>query len=478
MAIPATNITSSTVNTNLGNTATAELSLDNARVRSLGSNSGASGTAFSVSSLGSKSGTFIMLTNTTANFTTDSSSSGYAFSTQPQMADAFYSTSIETSSLDLALTKYYLNSGIRLRAAFKAPGSVALYGNGVATSPSTTSNLFVGTQYYLAGVQRAGILKLNTALQVVAQCYIPNYTSAGGVVVDASENIYFSGGTTIGGSTSQYVLVALNPTMTTMRWNKTRTDSPITPQCTDTLGNLYAIIGDTSLIQRIVKFNSSGTQLFQTTTRPSVAGFVASVNCNGSGTFAALSWSGSGVCLAFYSSAGAFQWARQLGGITDSSSKVFVTSAGDVYCVCAASDISLYIFRFNSSGTLVWQRRLTASVTSGAITPNLFFPQGAISVVGAADGVLTVAFTLGYDDGYSYRAEGGLLSVQTDGSGAGTYATGGVTFTYAASSLAIAILTSVTNTTVALNSDTIYIPQPVSPVSATPAALTTSTVNI
>ena len=61
MALPATNITFNAVNTNLGNTSTASIGLDNDRVRSLGSNSGASGTSFSVSSLASKSGTFSAL---------------------------------------------------------------------------------------------------------------------------------------------------------------------------------------------------------------------------------------------------------------------------------------------------------------------------------------------------------------------------------------------------------------------------------
>jgi len=483
MAIPATNIALSTVNTNLGNAATAALSLDNDRVRSLASNSSASGSAFSVSSLASKSGTFIMLTNTSANFTAAPTSYGFYFSRQPQLANAFYSVSQNASNSNLEFTKYYLNSGIRSRTAFRGPGSATLNGFDLSATSSTTSNLFIGTNFFNAGLLRVGVTKLNSNMQFVAQCYVPGYNTGnyGKVVLDASENVYFGAFTPIGANSTEYILTALNSSLTTVRWTKYRANSPIYPQCTDGAGNLYATIvnsGDSGT-QRVIKFNSSGTELFQTTTRPIGGGGGTPVcNCNSSGTFAVLSDTYPTACLSFYNSAGAFQWARSLGNTTAGGRGVVsVTGTGDVYCVCIGTNVSIYLFKFNSSGTLIWQRQLTGVIATGLI-PNIFFAQGELSIVGGADGVLTVAFTFGYSDEYDPRYESGVLSVQTDGSGTGTYAVGGATFTYAASSLTVAAVGSTTNATIAISSISPAAPVAFTPVSATPGSLTVSTVNI
>ena len=96
-------------------------------------------------------------------------------------------------------------------------------------------------------------------------------------------------------------------------------------------------------------------------------------------------------------------------------------SSENIYAICRSTDSILNISKYNSSGTIQWQRNLTfpSTITDGSIS---ITPTGDIFIA-------TQARDSGLTRHYPFVA---LL--KPDGSGTGTYTVDGQSYTYAASS--------------------------------------------
>jgi uncharacterized delta-60 repeat protein len=127
-----------------------------------------------------------------------------------------------------------------------------------------------------------------------------------------------------------------------------------------------------------------------------------------------------------FNSAGTIQWQRTLGSTSDNGGGRGIaldSASGDIY-VCGynntAGTYDLIIARYNSSGALQWQRRLGGSGFDLAA-----------SIKVSADGHFYVC---------GYVANGGandmiVAKLPVDGSGTNTYSVGGFSLTYAATTL-------------------------------------------
>jgi hypothetical protein len=134
------------------------------------------------------------------------------------------------------------------------------------------------------------------------------------------------------------------------------------------------------------------------------------------GTFAADTGTSGAYCLGVkFNSSGVQQWSRKLDAGTGSNDQFMgsaIDSSGNVYFV-GVTGTSGIIAKYNSSGTIQWQRTMTnTQFQSVRIESNL---------------ELIVTGTVGND--------GIVVRVPTDGTKTGTYTLNGVSITYAASSL-------------------------------------------
>jgi uncharacterized delta-60 repeat protein len=213
-----------------------------------------------------------------------------------------------------------------------------------------------------------------------------------GVAVDTSGNVYVAGQTNSQGAGQNDVLIAKYNTSGTIQWQRT-------------LG------GSGSDIGRSISVDASGNVY--------VAG---QTNSQGAG--------GDDVLIAKYNTSGTIQWQRTLGGTSfDDAFGISVDAAGDVYVTGrtasqGAGGDDVLIAKYNTSGTIQWQRSLGGS---GADTGN------AIAI----------------------DAKGNLyITGKTDSQGAGGNdvliaklpASGGLTGTYGSLTYAARTLTSATST--------------------------------
>lgn len=190
----------------------------------------------------------------------------------------------------------------------------------------------------------------------------------------------------------------------------------------DSAGNLY--VSGTGLagtwLTFIAKYNSSGVLQWQQTL--SGSNFTTkAIYSTGTGNLAAASnqqntdsrW----VTSLFNQSTGAVIWQRELTGVSGIVARGVATdSDGNVYSLGRVGVTELYIAKYNSSGTLQWQRRITMS-GGGMFRPD--------------EANIFVTDNLDFYVGFNHEIGSYCLRLPQDGSLTGTYVLGGRTITYA-----------------------------------------------
>ena len=295
--------------------------------------------------------------------------------------------------------------------------------------------------------------------------------------VDSSDNIFIVGITDQSGNT--YVLVAKYNTSGTLQWQNSFGDSigqygyGIT---TDSSGNLY-VCGPYFTSDRktsVFKLNSSGTvqwarQITNPTTSGDVFGTNIAVDSSGN-VYVLMNGEGSGFNsewrLVKLDTSQNIAWERNFDSTYSAeATSVRIDSGGNIIVCGYANNTTgepyLTAVKYNSSGTLQWQRVVYDSSSGSA--------RGGYTYDGEIDREGNV-YVVGTVQPYGGGVGIGIIKMPSDGTLTGTYTEGSYSATFAASSYN----TSTSQSTITIAS---YTPTSVTPtLTNKTSALTSSTV--
>lgn len=235
--------------------------------------------------------------------------------------------------------------------------------------------------------------------KLLASATSDSFNAAG---VDSSGNIYAAGLSSVSGTlggNAEWIIAKYNSSGT-IQWQRGYSNDAGNFRdqseyiAVDSSGNSYAVgyTSDSSTRDStIAKWDSSGTfqwqrEINQTTTNDLFYG----VTIDSSGNIYATGYcpdAGFSTILPFltkWDSSGTLQWQRRLGEY-GAGEAVGCDSSGNVYVVGSFySNADVHIAKYNSSGTIQWQRRL-ASANSEYGTDCVVSADGDIYLVGASD---------------------------------------------------------------------------------------------
>lgn len=189
------------------------------------------------------------------------------------------------------------------------------------------------------------VVKYNSSGVLQWQRYLSNKAGSAanesgyGIAVDSSANVYITGLHVFTASANQMAFIAKynsSGTLQWQRWDYISTSAQDVFYCAavDSSGNIYVAgrqlnAAGSGYIGTISKYNSSGTvQWRRTLTSPNVS---------------------------------AWQYLQFKGIAVDSSANVYVISADQN--IAQTGNFATYIFKYNTSGTIQWQRRFIDSYT-------------------------------------------------------------------------------------------------------------------
>lgn len=290
---------------------------------------------------------------------------------------------------------------------------------------------------HMAKFNPSGTLQWQRILYKSASSY-----AAQGVGIDSSDNIYL-GGYDNASSPAKGELAKYNSSGT-LQWQRELTFSTgviLYSAAVDSSGNVYSS-GELGANSLIVKYNTSGTLQYQREISGSgaftykSAATTSNQYTNGwmviGGVYYGL------VCK--FDSSGGTVWARTIGdGNNCFGYDVVLDSSENVYTASSIPS-AILLAKYNSSGTLQWQRRI--SVNTGAVNVS------ARGLFISGDNIYVSGWAVNFANAQFFTAV-----LPTDGSKTGTYSLGGYNYTYAASSLTSAT-TSITNVAASATSST------------------------
>ena len=308
------------------------------------------------------------------------------------------------------------------------------YGNALAVDSSNNVYIAGNSEYPTSGTRYpCGVLAkydTNGNLQFVRQIYQPNYyneCSFAGLKIDSSDNIFVAGKVSVYGNNywgTRIIIVKYN-TSGVIQWKKETggtNDSKLHPasMTMDSSGNFYlsgySYPGYPAKGTGVVhKIDNTGTFVW------AKEAYEASswVSCTGiavdsSGNVYAGGYYLTDVILTKWNSSGTLQWQRKLSSAgSDDARSLALDSSGNVYMLGITNGVT-FVAKYNSSGTIQWQRQLSGS--------------GSASHIWTDDTFLYISGTVGGSTGV-------LITLPTDGSLTGTYTINGVSVTVAAGSL-------------------------------------------
>jgi len=322
-------------------------------------------------------------------------------------------------------------------------GSSADDGKGNALT-STNDSYFFGTTYS-SGAGEADFLlaKYNSSGVIQWQRVLGGSgTEDGyGIGVDSSDNAYVTGFTSSTGAGDFDALVAKYNSSGVIQWQRVigGTGREIGyGAAVDSSDNVYVSAhssssgaGGPDLL--LVKYNSSGTVQWQRTLGGTGGDVAQGVSVDSSdnvyvGGYAFVPAVGNHFLIAKYNSSGTLQWQRTIGLATSGNNHcISFDSLDNVYLIGETSSqgaggADFLIVKYNSSGVIQWQRTLGSTGSE----------EGRGISVNSQDDLVLVGFTSAAGEG---SRDVLIATLPSDGSLTGTYVLDGVNMVYAASTL-------------------------------------------
>jgi len=358
---------------------------------------------------------------------------------------------------------------------------------GYAITVTSPGDIYISGSTYDGTNDNAVVAKYNNSGTIQWQSVLSGGSSVDfrGVAVDSSGNVYAAGRD--GGSTAGFNVAAKYNSSGTIQWQKTLGNMGVTQYVTpngpnavaiDSSSNIYVFGNNQNGNFEVIKYNSSGTVQFQNEIGYANAN-AATIIVDSSGNI--YTTGRSGVTSPFrasiikYNSSFAVQWQKSLlvngsdtggtGCAVDSSGNVYVTGTSD-----NGGDANIFLAKYDSSGTLQWQRRVSLSTASSVVTDSI----GNVYISGYASGFsrmflakynstgtiqwqryITTTSNFGQSNAISIAVDISnnlyvagriytgsnqdifIAKLPNDGSKTGTYTVGGISLTYAASSQTI-----------------------------------------
>ena len=346
---------------------------------------------------------------------------------------------------DFSVVKY--DSSGTLQWQRTIGGSNSDYGLGVAADSS--GNIYVtgyqgsyGTrpsQFFLVKYNSSGTLQWQRALVCIDNLHCRS------LAVDSSDsNVYLVGYSSSTNSTSgsNDIFVCKYSASGDLQWQRLLGGSSIEYGRgigVDSSNNVYIqyytqSIGQGNYDVGVAKYNSSGVLQWQRILGGTAFDANGGLGVDSSGnSYICLETTsegqgGSDFGIAKYNSSGTLQWQRIIGGTgTDSTRSAALDSSGNVYAFGKTSSVGqggndFLIVKYNSSGTLQWQRSLGTTASEIA---NSIFADGS-------DNIYLAGYTT-----INGNADGLIVKLPADGSLTGTYGD----FVYASTSLTAATST-------------------------------------
>lgn len=170
------------------------------------------------------------------------------------------------------------------------------------------------------------------------------------------------------------------------------------------------------------------------------SGFAESITVDSAENVYVLQSTGSSVILWKFNSAGTYQWSRVITiASVASGTNLAVDQDDNIYGIFGPNATTLYVVKYNSSGTIQYQRSLTR--TGGSLTLSAFSSNFSRGFTASRTNVTFTA---------SDNNQAVLFKLPSDGSLTGTYTIGSLTYIYSASSLTEVAGTN-TSSTIALS---------------------------
>jgi len=342
---------------------------------------------------------------------------------------------------DVYIAKYSASHVLQWQRELGVAGTLS-YGLGIAVD--STGNP------YLTGLIRSGsindvfIVKYNTSgtLQWQKKYDSVNDGRSYNIRMDSSDNIYLTGFSRNAANSHYNASTIKTDSAGSLIWSRLLGGTELTRSsgtATDSSGNVYISGWHTSNFTTIAaKYNSSGVLQWQRTLGVNYTVFnsVEVYDSNNIYFVGGTDNEGAGSVDMFivkHNSSGVIQWQRVLGGTgSENIRDAVLDSVGNIYVAGSTTsegDLSsnIIIAKYNSSGTLQWQRVLL-STTGVELCHD-------IKIDAAGDYLYLTGYTTSAGQG-----DADFLNVKlpTDGTGLATY---GSIFTYAESTLTAAVST-------------------------------------
>lgn len=351
-----------------------------------------------------------ILPNSTPSRGSSFNNTGNFFASQPGIYNAG-GASEATVTVGI-ITNYGQNGTIVAQKRLGITGSsFTLYSSTVDSS----GNLYIGAASNL----RTIIAKFDPSLTLLSQKEYYDATGNGSyapqnISVDTLGNVYFSGNYSFGCDSGE-TFTKVNSSGV-IQFSKYRLGGTSTQNITsDSSGNMYVSLTTSSggnYEAQIQKYNSANTLVATYGARESSASQLAfnRLSISSDNSIYASGYSSSPKVWKFNSS-GTSLWSSTISATSlQSISYSCVDGDGNMYVLCSKAPAGVYtnyIVKFNSSGTVQWQRKLTASVnvfglnsiswdsdTGLILSGQINNPNVAFSMVVPTDGSKTAAYTI------------------------------------------------------------------------------------